>query len=82
MLCGFSHRWIIAPTQQAAAAASHLARKVARAMRDNCDAKPSACDGRTRTPRPANLAERAARARAELAELAALWEDEPPPKPA
>jgi hypothetical protein len=77
--CGFSHRWILAPAQAAAAAASHLARKVARSL---CDAKPPTCDGRARVVRPVNLAERAARARAELARLAALWEEEPPPKPA
>lgn len=80
IVCGFSHRWIIAPLQQAAAAASHLARKVSRAMRDNCQAKPTTCDPR-RTPRtPAEIAQRAARARDELAALVASWEAEPPPK--
>jgi hypothetical protein len=79
LVCGFSHRWILAPAQAAAAAASHLARKVARSL---CEAKPATCDGQQRIARPANLAERAARARAELAELVARWEDDPPPKPA
>jgi hypothetical protein len=84
--CGFSHRWILAPAQEAVAAASHLARKVARALTpDGCEPRAVACSPERRARMSeADLAERAARGRAELAALVARWatEAEPRPRPA
>lgn len=81
--CGFSHRWILAPVQEAVAAASHLARKVARSLAvDGCEPRAVACTPERRARMSlADLAERAARARRELADLAARWAAEPDPRP-
>jgi len=78
--CGFSHRWIIPAVSEAAAAASHLARQVARKMAGVCAGARPCTPRRERTP--GELAERAARAKSDLAALVTQWETEakPPPK--
>jgi hypothetical protein len=86
--CGFSHRWILAPVQEAVAAASHLARKVARSLTaDGCEPRAVACTPERRARMSeTDLAERAARGRRELVALDARWQAEADlgrrPKPA
>ena len=80
--CGFSHRWLLAPAQEAVAAASHLARRVARSLTvDGCEPRAVACNPERRARvTEAELAERAARGRTELAALVARWATETEPR--